>query len=1074
MFWEKDEGPEFAYMIAKTTLILLMLLSVASTTQAQTLTQKLKSEPRATLAKDASEKGSAVRGAILFPQQKLRCAACHVPGDPNQIGPDLTRLGKDATAEHLIEALLEPTKTVRKGYEASRIITDEGRDLTGRIIEQGNERIAFRDVIDPAKVITLPTDEIEEIIPSNLSAMPDGLMDQLSDRQEFLDLVRYLIDIAATGDQNGKSQTVAKQELGEELRGLVLLDRLNCVACHIGDWELMHTTHEYGPNLSWSTQHLDPNFIRRFIANPSAEKLGTNMPHMLDHLDKSERAAIATAITNYLVSLSDKAKFQRQPIDHVAAKRGEQLFHTVGCVACHSPRDEDGAETLPEDSVPLGNLNPKHNLAGLTSFLENPHVARPARLMPNMQLTHWEARDIANYLLTETQVTGSLQYTTYEGSMHEGFDRLTGKEDSAGIADAFSLAEFERYRSDFAVVFDGFLEIESPGRYVFYLECNDAGRLLIDGKSIVSMPPQPGDKPQSATQEIELTVGTHSIQLTYLQLKNEASLNLELSGANLPKGPIPRQMLRSHKEPNTPAASFKFDNSLVEKGRTHFNARCIQCHVLDERADEKFATVGSDNLNAGCLSGNPGPWPRYELTESERNDIRAAMRREDATLTSDEQIAVTLTRLRCVACHERDGLGGAPSNRDSHFHTSDPNLGPQGRIPPRLTDVGAKLKPAWMRNVLVNAKAIRPYMLTRMPQFGERNVEHLVELFGESDTLPDIEFGKITDRKKSRDISSEMVGNKGLNCVACHTYRLKPSQTMSAVDLTEMAERLNKRWFFHYLRDPQRISPRTVMPSFWPGGQAIRPDVLEGDSTAQIEHLWYYLQDGRQARAPRGMKSERMELLATNEAVMLRRKYQGIGKRGIGVGYPSQANLAFDAEQMRLAMVWKGKFADPGGVWRGQGSGNVRPAGERPIQFTKGPDLDDASKPWVVDDGRPPKHQFLGYVLDELQRPKFMYRFDGIEVEDYFVDIAVKDAVTLQRTVTLRSEQDRNELVFRVASGENIEAEDDGRFLVNDKIHVRITSDVKPEIRETLTEKLLVIPATASKGETKFIMEYSW
>ena len=60
---------------------------------------------------------------------------------------------------------------------------------------------------------------------------------------------------------------------------------------------------------------------------------------------------------------------------------------------------------------------------------------------------------------------------------------------------------------------------------------------------------------------------------------------------------------------------------------------------------------------------------------------------------------------------------------------------------------------------------------------------------------------------------------------------------------------------------------------------------------------------------------------------MLRRSYQGIGKRGIGVGYPGGVNLAFDAEQMRLAMIWKGKFADPSGVWRGQGSGNVRPLG---------------------------------------------------------------------------------------------------------------------------------------------------
>ena len=51
------------------------------------------------------------------------------------------------------------------------------------------------------------------------------------------------------------------------------------------------------------------------------------------------------------------------------------------------------------------------------------------------------------------------------------------------------------------------------------------------------------------------------------------------------------------------------------------------------------------------------------------------------------------------------------------------------------------------------------------------------------------------------------------------------------------------------------------------------------------------------------------------------------------MGNPSQVNLAFDAEQLRLAMIWKGKFADPSGVWRGQASGTVRPLSRDVIRF---------------------------------------------------------------------------------------------------------------------------------------------
>ena len=157
---------------------------------------------------------------------------------------------------------------------------------------------------------------------------------------------------------------------------------------------------------------------------------------------------------------------------------------------------------------------------------------------------------------------------------------------------------------------------------------------------------------------------------------------------------------------------------------------------------------------------------------------------------------------------------------------------------------------------------------------------------------------------------------------------------MPGVDLTEMAERLHKEWFFQYMRSPQAISPNTVMPSFWPGGKAIRKEILDGDTDQQIGAVWEYLQDGRQARVPRGLRREPIELLASEgHAAMLRRSYQGIGKRGIGVGYPGGVNLAFDAEQLRLAMIWKGKFADPAGVWRSQGHGTVRPLGSELIRF---------------------------------------------------------------------------------------------------------------------------------------------
>ena len=297
-------------------------------------------------------------------------------------------------------------------------------------------------------------------------------------------------------------------------------------------------------------------------------------------------------------------------------------------------------------------------------------------------------------------------------------------------------------------------------------------------------------------------------------------------------------------------------------------------------------------IGEGCLSKSVAKLPKYVLSADQQQAMQAAIKQSDDELTKSQQISVTLQTLRCYACHERDGIGGVSGDRDPYFLTTNENLGPQGRIPPPLTGVGAKLKPKWMRQVLVSGRAIRPYVETRMPQYGADHVSHLVELFQQVDELPQVVVHEFDDPKEIRKVGTELVGSGGLNCVACHTFQQKPALTMPGVDLTEMAERLHKEWFFQYMRSPQAISPNTVMPSFWPGGKAIRKEILDGDTDQQIGAVWEYLQDGRQARVPRGLRREPIELLASDgHAAMLRRSYQGIGNGASGSATPEASIL---------------------------------------------------------------------------------------------------------------------------------------------------------------------------------------
>ena len=63
-----------------------------------------------------------------------------------------------------------------------------------------------------------------------------------------------------------------------------------------------------------------------------------------------------------------------------------------------------------------------------------------------------------------------------------------------------------------------------------------------------------------------------------------------------------------------------------------------------------------------------------------------------------------------------------------------------------------------------------------------------------------------------------------------------------APDLTMAKRRLKPDWVIHWIQDPQKLDPGTMMPTFFTEGEdSPIPDVLGGDSKAQIEAIRDYL-----------------------------------------------------------------------------------------------------------------------------------------------------------------------------------------------------------------------------------------
>ena len=147
------------------------------------------------IAKLAMERGKARLGKSLFYNSAAACFACHdPPGNAPKMGPDLTKLTKDMTPEDWVTAVLQPSKQIDKKFAQVNVLTADDEILTGIRISEDDDSIVLRNVADP-NPITIAKEDIEAIKESKTSMMPAGLVKSLKSRQEFDDLMKYLIGL---------------------------------------------------------------------------------------------------------------------------------------------------------------------------------------------------------------------------------------------------------------------------------------------------------------------------------------------------------------------------------------------------------------------------------------------------------------------------------------------------------------------------------------------------------------------------------------------------------------------------------------------------------------------------------------------------------------------------------------------------------------------------------------------------------------------------------------------------------------------------------------------------------------
>jgi len=876
--------------------------------------------------------------------------------------------------------------------------------------------------------------------------------------------------------------------------GQLLLGELNCLSCHnAADGFKSNVLTKTAPVLTNVGSRLRSDYIWKFIQDPHGVKPGTTMPSLLDRVPEEERKAAATALASFL---STTGSFKDQGTNRGFANSGDRMFHEIGCIACHAPRN--GKAANPATSIPLVALGEKYAVSGLEAFLKNPHEVRPSGRMPGFDLQDNQARDLAHFLvgpLTVERGEPNVKYSVFNQGFGEIPDLGTMKAESTGQTSGLDISVASK-DNDFSIRFESYFNVDKAGNYRFHLGSDDGSLLFIDGDSIVDVD---GIHPHTTkTGAKNLTKGVHRLVVDYSEVGGEESLSLELEGPGISRQPISAWLTLNEDgspakakvtEELTDAAAideFMFDSELVEMGQKLFGSLgCAKCHELKRDGESTpfsspLPAIAGSASGKGCLAEVvPLNAPNYELNNEQIASLNVALSvgTSISELTAVEKISHTMKAFNCYGCHQRDGLGGPEPDRNLQFISQIPEMGDEGRVPPRLDGVGDKLKKAWLRNVLLNGANNRPYMLTRMPKFGQA-AEHLVDAFVQTDLKQNSELVRMDDvDHRIKANGRKLVGSQGLSCIKCHTFGKYKSAGIQALDLQTMSARINEGWFHRYLPLPDALRPGTRMPTAFPNGKSVVPEIYDGDPARQVAAIWMYLSDGDKAKVPDGVLGGMIELKPDDRPVIYRNFIEGLTPRGIAVGYPEGANMAWDADTMSLALIWHGRFIDSSLHWEGRGQGKQQPLGDHTLRLDQTVPvavLESASAAWPTQSPKEIGYRFQGYRLDVRGRPEFRYRTEDFVVNELITAVAQKPDAGFERRIRISATVTINKLFVRAAVGNEIQKSDDGTYLVDNAIRTRIRSTAEPVLRQSAGKWELLVPVSLSGGTAEVVQDIVW
>jgi cytochrome c551/c552 len=282
---------------------------------------------------------------------------------------------------------------------------------------------------------------------------------------------------------------------------------------------------------------------------------------------------------------------------------------------------------------------------------------------------------------------------------------------------------------------------------------------------------------------------------------------------------------------------------------------CANCHRLSgfeaEAVEPPFEKIRRRAWSTGCLAGSPdlrGNAPDLNLSPSERSTVVSFVQNSTDSLRRRnwaEFATRQSRRLRCWSCHGMDKEGPTwlpqvPESISKEIVTIHNKI-------PDLSWAGEKLQQPWMERLIRGALPYktRPRLTARMPSFPAFSKGLSIGL------LQQHGISKLKSEEKAHDtnlarLGKGLTGAQQLGCVQCHpvggSAALAGPDT-ETIDLQYVGDRLRQKFFQRILRNPSRVIPGTMMPSFMDAkGRSTLQPILGGNGDEQGRAIWEYIQ----------------------------------------------------------------------------------------------------------------------------------------------------------------------------------------------------------------------------------------